>query len=94
VENAISEYRQQKSVLIKMPGRQFHESGLVWIEKGKIKAYGFVSDEIQNQDFESLKSHLKSYYDTQDSQSILKTYSAKLVSKGLLTEGIELLSLS
>jgi DNA polymerase-3 subunit epsilon len=57
-------------------GREAWESGVIWVEKGKLKGVGFVpEDDFRSK--EAILNHLHSYYDTQDAQSILRTWLEK-----------------
>ena len=88
VEKAIEEAFTGKTIVIKTKGRNDGESGIVWIEKGKIRGTGFAPEDDTISDFSNLKSHLKSYYDTQDAQSILRSYLDKARLIGKFPDGI------
>jgi len=91
VDSAIEEAFTGKSIVLKTKGRTPRESGIVWIEKGKIRGTGFAPEDEDISDFTILKSYLKSYYDTQDAQSILRSYLDKARLIGKFPEGIPVL---
>ncbi len=94
LEEAIKEFNHKKSFILKMKGPKKEEFGLIWVQNGKIKGYGFIPNEMEINEFEDLRTFLKSYYDTQDAQSILKPYLAKAKLKGTFSDGTEILELA
>jgi DNA polymerase-3 subunit epsilon len=94
VEKAISEALAGQSLLLKTTGRIPKETGMVWVEKGKIMGMGYIPDSGENMDFLTLKSHLNAYYDTQDAQSILRSWLEKAEQEAPLSEGIPVFRLS
>lgn len=93
-EKAIAESFTGKTLLIRTVGRNAEEKGVVWVEKGKIKGTGFAPGDSEIRDFEDLKPHLHAYYDTQDAQSILKTYLEKARLVGRLPDGIPVMEVA
>lgn len=93
MQEALEELQSHKasSVWI-MQGRTADETGMVWISNGKIKGYGFVeTQQLTSQKLSSVS--LTSYYDTQDSQSILHHYLPQATPTGEYLEGIPILML-
>lgn len=62
------------SFLIMGKGRFHDESSLVLVEKGRYLGFGYLNNEIQIADFDTAKNYIKSYYDTQDIQSIINAH--------------------
>jgi DNA polymerase-3 subunit epsilon len=91
--HALQNWDAGKSLVLEMPGRSEEENGLVLIENGKIKGFGFLNWSETEASLSAIKAVLKPYYDTQDSQTIIKPYLAKARPKAVLAEGISLLSL-
>lgn len=82
-----------QTLLLKTTGRDASESGAVWVDKGKIKGYGYVPSDAETTDLDSIKPYLKSYYDTQDAQSILKMYLPKARKMGMIENEIGVFAL-
>jgi len=94
IEKALENWHEGQSYVLQMAGRQDEELGLVWVQNGKIKGYGYAPIDAQIEDLSGLKTYLNSYYDTQDAQSILRPYYAKAKRRGRFEDGLEVLELS
>jgi DNA polymerase-3 subunit epsilon len=77
VEEAFSGMSAQNTFLIKTTGRNKEEEGFVMVEKGRFLGYGYISHENTIQDVRDLKEFIQPCYDTQDSQSIIKSFLKK-----------------
>jgi DNA polymerase-3 subunit epsilon len=79
---ALSHLTNEKSFVIKTPGRKRDEEGFVMVEKGKFLGFGYVGTDEQISSIDQLKDYLTVCYDTQDSQSIIQSFmdKAKLIS--------------
>ncbi|HTF80656.1 MAG TPA: exonuclease domain-containing protein [Cytophagales bacterium] len=77
VEDAFEGISQQATFLIKTVGRDQEEQGFVMVERGRLLGYGFVGMDATIHEFDALKSYLNPCYDTQDSQSIIKSFLKK-----------------
>ena len=94
VEEAQNQMSNGQSILLKTSGRDDSETGAIWIHRGKIKGYGYVPSDTAIETMEMLKPYLKSYYDTQDAQSILKMYLPKARKLGMLENEIGVFGIS
>lgn len=79
VQEAFSGISAQNTFLIKTKGRSREEEGFVMVEKGRFLGYGFVSQDTAISHIGELKDYLQPCYDTQDSQSIIKSFLKKSV---------------
>jgi DNA polymerase-3 subunit epsilon len=79
VEKAMRGIGWQHTFLIKTAGRKVDEDGFVMVEKGRFIGYGFVQNDMSVLSIEDFKDHLQPCYDTQDSQSIIKSFLKKSV---------------
>ena len=81
VEDAFSSIGQHKTFIIKTIGRKKGENGFVMVENGRFLGFGYLMSSNQIQSIEQAKYYLEPCYDTQDSQSIIKSFlkKAKLV---------------
>jgi len=82
----------QENYLLKTTGRTAEEVGMVWVEHGKIRACGYVETNTTWEP-ETLLPQLKTYYDTQDSQSILRQFLPKAIEVGVFGNGLRLLEI-
>ncbi len=82
----------QENYLLKTTGRTAEEVGMVWVEHGKIRACGYVETNTTWEP-ETLLPQLKTYYDTQDSQSILRQFLPKAIEVGSFANGLKLLEI-
>lgn len=94
IEGVILNWQEGKSYILQMAGRQKEEMALVWVKSGKISGYGFMPTDQEVVEMNDLKPFLKSYYDTQDAQSILKPFLTKAIKKGSFDNGIAVLELA
>ena len=72
------------SFLLKTTGRTQDESGLVWVESGRLMGYGYLPADTEVYSMNDVKPYLKGYYDTQDAQTILHLYLPKAKKIGAL----------
>ena len=93
IENAIENWDEGKSFVLQMEGRQKEEIGLVWVQHGKIKGYGYLPTDVEAQNIEDLRPFLSGYYDTQDAQSILRPFLEKARKRGRFEDGVDVLEL-
>lgn len=73
-----------KTFLLKSAGRSENESAFVWVEKGKLKGYGYLPTTKTPLNLPDVKPFLKPYYDTTDSQGILNHFLPRANQVGLL----------
>jgi len=71
---AIESFSSAGSFAIVGKGRHHEESSLVLVEKGRYLGFGYLNSDIQIGDFDAAKNYIKSYYDTQDIQSIINAH--------------------
>lgn len=79
VEIALQNIAWLHTFLIKTAGRKEDEDGFVMVEKGRFLGYGFIQNDMEIHSIDDLKVHLQPCYDTQDSQSIIKSFLKKSV---------------
>lgn len=77
VELAFAGTGSQHTYLIKTAGRQREEEGFVLVEKGKFLGFGYIANDTAIRHLDDLKAYVQPCYDTQDSQSIIKSYLKK-----------------
>lgn len=77
VNQLIQKYLSDKTLLFKTKGREEAESGWIWLERGKIRGYGFGPAAFPENSLDMVKPFLNSYYDTTDAQSILRQFIKK-----------------
>lgn len=77
VSSLMKQHFPHKSILIKTLGRSENECGVVWLDRGKLKGYGFCNRDSFPQTLMEVKEHLTGYYDTTDSQAIIRPYLAE-----------------
>lgn len=91
VEEALASLPNQ-NYLLKTTGRTTEEYGLIWVEHGKIRAYGYVA-QAELHDVSAILPQLNTYYDTQDSQAILRQFLPKATVEGELENGVRVLGI-
>jgi DNA polymerase-3 subunit epsilon len=80
---AFMSVHNERSFVIKTPGRTKQEEGFIWVEKGKFLGYGYVPYDAGLSHIEEIRNYIQPCYDTQDSQSIIEAHlkKAKLLTK-------------
>ena len=75
VNRSISSFRYRSpDFFIIDSGRSQTERAIVKIEKGRYIGFGFISDDTDHKDLETLHDCIKSYHDNRDIQSIIQGY--------------------
>ena len=64
------------SYVLRDKGRNQSEYGVVLVEQGRYKGYGYAPKDCNLKDIEAVREHLSYGYDDQDIQSILETYAS------------------
>jgi DNA polymerase-3 subunit epsilon len=93
LRDSLEKWDAAHSLLLEMPGRQPGEIGLVYLENGKIKGFGFLDPNQTELSLSAIRLALQPYYDTFDSQTIIRPWLVKAKPKAVTPEGIALLSL-
>jgi DNA polymerase-3 subunit epsilon len=90
--DVLSSWEDAKTLLLMTPGRNEQEKGMVYVERGKIRAYGFLQEDENWTNLHEIINRLKPYYHTQDAIAIIKPYLEKASPKIELPEGIWILA--
>lgn len=69
--------KNEKTFIIKTPGKSHEEEGFIWVEKGKFLGFGYIPKSQQISEMEEMKEYIRTCYDTQDSQSIIEAHIKK-----------------
>lgn len=94
VKSSLEKWEEGRSLILEMPGRKEGETGLVYVENGKIRGFGFSERHESAASLKAILSDLQPYYDTRDSQTIIRPYLERAKEKTLLPEGIPVFSLT
>ena len=75
VNDAVSELTyKHRDFMIVDAGRNKDEKSVILVERGVYKGFGFLEENEQIMDADTLKAHVKSYEDNRDVQQIIRSY--------------------
>jgi DNA polymerase-3 subunit epsilon len=88
VRTGIEKYFQPGKTILMLKGRTPAESGIIYLEKGKIMGLGFgPAKNLESMDLQEICESLKPYYDTQDAQAILRPWMEQSTIKRVMNNG-------
>ena len=63
--------------LLQSKGREEEEAGMVLVERGRYKGFGYVPRDVQVRDIDDVRDYIQTGYDDQDMQYIIRSWEEK-----------------